>query len=144
MPPIVSELEPGRTHLGGRAMLELRPHLGRTDEFVRVVDELQRPHGYRLVGSFEDGIDEAVAVAGFVVGHKLAWGAHIYIDDLVTLPDHRGRGHAAALLDWVAEEAGRLGCVGVQLDSGTPRHDAHRRYLTAGYRITSFHFARDV
>jgi GNAT superfamily N-acetyltransferase len=139
-------------------MLELRPHVGSAADLVRLIDEVQRPQGYRLLGSFDDAADpahtaaadataadatEAAAVAGFVVGDKLAWGRHIYIDDLVTRPEHRGRGHAKALLDWVAAEARRLGCAQVHLDSATFRHDAHRRYLTAGYRITSFHFVAD-
>jgi hypothetical protein len=28
--------------------------------------------------------------------------------------------------------------------SGDHRHAAHRRYLTAGYRISAFHFSREV
>lgn len=74
-------------------------------------------------------------------GHNLAWGDHLYVDDLVTLPAHRGRGHARTLLDWVLEEARRLGCVQLHLDSGTHRHDAHRLYLGWGMAITSFHLA---
>jgi hypothetical protein len=32
---------------------------------VRQVEEVQRPEGYRLVAAFEDGEEEACAVAGF-------------------------------------------------------------------------------
>jgi GNAT superfamily N-acetyltransferase len=141
---VIEELESGRTHLAAPALLALRTHIPSAEELVDRIDRVQRPEGYRVAASFEAGVDHAVAAVGFRQGNMLWCGRHIYIDDLSTLPDFRRRGHAAALLDWVADEARRLGCEQVDLDSGTPRHDAHRRYLASGYRITSFHFVRDI
>jgi GNAT superfamily N-acetyltransferase len=105
---------------------------------------VQRAEGYRLVGAFEEGMEDAVAVAGFRVGHMLAWGRFLYVDDLSTLPAARRRGHGRAVLEWLAEEAGRLGCEQLHLDSGVgpDRFDAHRLYLNVGLAITSHHFAR--
>jgi len=136
------ELAPEETHLAFTAMRELRPHLESAGEFVQRVNGTQRPEGYRLVGSFAG--DGPVAVTGFRRLHTLAWGDELYIDDLVTMETHRGRGHAHRLLEWVLAEARRLGCGQVHLDSAPFRHDAHRRYLNEGYRISSFHFSRDV
>lgn len=141
---MIRELGPTETALGYRAMRELRPRLATVDQFVHAVDVMQRPEGYRLVGSFDDdspGAD-AVAVAGFRFGHFLSRGQILYIDDLCTLPDARRRGHASALLAWLDREAARLGCDQIRLDSGTGRHDAHRVYLTSGFEITAFHFVR--
>jgi GNAT superfamily N-acetyltransferase len=144
----VREIEAGRTAQGWRAMSALRASAREAgpEGFARRVDEVQRPEGYRLAGAFEDGSDEAVAVAGFRLGHNLAWGRFLYVDDLVTLPQARGHGHAGALLDWVLEEARRLGCDEVHLDSGVQpeRWDAHRLYLNRGYAIASHHFQRPV
>jgi GNAT superfamily N-acetyltransferase len=83
-------------------------------------------------------------VAGFRAGHSLAWGRHLYVDDLSTLPAARRRGHGRALLDWLVEEGRRLGCDQLHLDSGVglDRADAHRLYLNAGLVIASHHFAR--
>jgi GNAT superfamily N-acetyltransferase len=122
-------------------MRALRTHYTDEAEFVRRVDEVQRPEGYRLVGVF-DG-DLCVAVAGFRVAHHLAWGDALYVDDLSTLPQARGRGHGRALLEWCMEEARRLGCEEFHLDSGVgpEREDAHRLYFNTGLRITSYHFA---
>ena len=97
-------------------MRALRTRYGDEAEFVRRVDEVQRPEGYRIVGAFEG--ERCVAVAGFRVIHNLAWGDTLYVDDLSTLPDARRRGHARALLDWTLEEARRLGCAALHLDSG--------------------------
>jgi len=141
---VIRELAAGETAVAFDAMRELRTDLESVDEFVRRVDEMQRPEGYRLVGSFEPDVERATAVAGFRTGHSLAWGRFVYVDDLVTMTAHRGRGHAGALFDWLTTEAGRLGCEQLHLDSGTHRHDAHRFYLTHRMQIPGFHFAREV
>jgi GNAT superfamily N-acetyltransferase len=142
----VRELPPGETGRAARALLELRPALGSAEALVRRVDEVQRPGGYRLAGAFEAGEDDAAAVAGFRIAEFLAWGRHLYIDDLVTAADRRGRGHADALFAWLVEEGRRQGCAELHLDSGLgpDRQAAHRFYFRHGLRIASFHFAREL
>jgi len=141
----VRELGPDETHLAHAAMRELRPHLRdlSVDEFVRLVNKVQRPEGYRLAASFDgDGHGDASAVAGFRVVNHLAWGRAFYCDDLSTRPEHRRGGHAGGLMDWMIAEAERLGCAEFHLDSGVgaDRQDAHRLYFNKGMRITSYHF----
>ncbi len=128
------------------AMAALRTEVGDRDDFVRTVDELQRPEGYRLLGAFEGDDSDAVAVAGFRTPHSLAWGRHVYVDDLSTLPAARRQGHGRALLEWLLEEGRRLGCDQFHLDSGVglDRAEAHRLYLNAGLVISAHHFARYV
>lgn len=141
----IREILPSDTGLAFEAMRALRTHLRDEAELVERVDGTQRAEGYRLVGSFEG--DDVVAVAGFRVLHNLAWGkAVLYVDDLSTLPQARGRGHGRALLHWCGEEARRLGCQQLHLDSGVglERADAHRLYLNSGLTITAHHFARSV
>jgi GNAT superfamily N-acetyltransferase len=128
-------------------MLELRPRIGDADAFAEHVDTIQRPEGYRLLGSFADGADaeaQAAAVAGFRIVHHLAWGRALYVDDLSTLPEARGKGHAGALLDHLIAEARSLGCDELHLDSGVgeARWTAHRLYLNHGLTIASHHFQR--
>jgi GNAT superfamily N-acetyltransferase len=140
--PVVRELGLDETSLAFEAMRALRT--GLTDEkafSMRV--EGARAEGYRLIGSFEEGDDRAIAVAGFRTGHNLAWGFYLYVDDLSTLPEARRRGHAGALMRWLFNEARRLGCDSLHLDSGvgTDRTEAHRLYFNHGLHITSHHFA---
>jgi GNAT superfamily N-acetyltransferase len=141
----VRELSAGETALAGPAMLHLRPQLGDVDGFTGRADAL-RAGGYRLVASFEPDVEAAAAVAGFKTGDMLAWGRHLYVDDLSTDPAFRGRGHADALLAWLLAEARRLGCGELHLDSGVgpEREAAHRFYFNHGLRITSYHFATPV
>jgi GNAT superfamily N-acetyltransferase len=140
---LIHEILPPDTGLAFEAMRALRAHYTSPAEFVRRVDEDQRSQGYRLVGAFDDD-GRCTAVAGFRLIRNLAWGDCLYVDDLSTLPEARRRGQARALLDWCLEEARRLGCDELHLDSGVgpEREDAHRLYFNAGLRITSYHFAR--
>jgi GNAT superfamily N-acetyltransferase len=142
--PEVRELLEGETARAGAALLALRPHHGSAEAIVRRIDAVQRPQGYRVAGSFEPGADEAAAVATFRVLETLFGGRMLYVDDLSTLPGHRGRGHADALFAWIDAELDRLACDQLHLDSGVGAHrtDAHRFYFRHGLEITSFHFAR--
>lgn len=47
----------------------------------------QENSGYRIVSVYTN--DGPVAVAGFRISQNLAWRRHLYIDDLVTLPEAR-------------------------------------------------------
>lgn len=143
--PAIREIPEGETARAVPALLELRPQRGPAATLVARADG-QRAAGYRLVGSFEPGEEDAAAVAGFRVQENLAWGRHLYVDDLVTRADRRGRGHGGALMRWLAVEACRAGCEQLHLDSGVgaDRADAHRLYFDAGMRISSYHFQRPV
>jgi GNAT superfamily N-acetyltransferase len=142
---LIRELPAGETHLAYKAMLELRRAMGDEAAFVKRVDDVQRPEGYRLVASF-DSDAQAAAVAGFRVVHYIFWGEALYCDDLSTRVEHRGKGHAGQLLDWMIEETRRLGCGQFHLDSGPgeDRQDAHRLYFNKGMRISAYHFSRPV
>ena len=142
----VRELLEGDTRLAHDAMRALRPAYTREADFVERVDGAQRTEGYRLAASFVPGREQAVAVAGFRTGHNLAWGHYLYVDDLSTVADARGQGHAGALLGWLDAEGRRLGCDQLHLDSGTApeRFAAHRLYHRHGLAIHSHHFARAI
>lgn len=142
----VRELTPDEFSLAYDAMSCLRPHLASREEFVKRATR-QAESGYRIVAAFADDGDPlapAVGAAGFRFIENLAWGRFCYIDDLIVVPTARRQGHAVALLAWIDEAARAAGMDEVHLDSGVQaeRLDAHRRYFNAGYRITSYHFAK--
>ena len=141
---MIRELAAGETQLAYAAMLELRPKIGSSADFVRTVNDRQRPQGYRLIASFDDDDEQSAGAAGFRVLDYLAWGHALYCDDLTTREKYRGRGHAGALMDWMVEEARRLGCGEFHLDSGVgpDRTTAHRLYFNKRMRISAFHFQR--
>src|SRR5205085_12434921 len=79
---------------------------GEQDEqsFAQRVDRVLRGEGYRPIGAFLPGQAQAAAVAGFRVGHSLACGRYLYVDDLCVIPAARRQGHGGALLQWLLEE----------------------------------------
>jgi GNAT superfamily N-acetyltransferase len=122
------------------AMYALRPHLLES-EFLSKIKGFQT-RGYTLVFVEENGL--AASVAGFRFLEHLLYGKILYIDDLSTLPEHRGKGHGSQLLDWIFDYAKAHHCDEVHLDSGHQRFDAHRLYLNKGFRINSHHFAKKL
>lgn len=121
-------------------MLQLRPHLSESD-FVNQV-QAQQVDGYKLLGASRD--NAFVGLAGFVISHKLAWGKHLYVDDLVTVDTRRSSGVGQAMLQWLGAYALEQGCEQLHLDSGVQRFAAHRFYLRHGFDITSHHFAKTL
>ena len=118
-------------------LLELRPAY----DLARLLSQVreQRKHGYRI--AYAEKAGEVLCAAGFVVGTKLAWGRHLYVDDLVTAERHRSTGAGAKMIDWLKAHARSLGCGQLHLDSGVQRFPAHRFYLRQGFNIASHHFS---
>lgn len=118
-------------------LLELRDHYDTESLLVRI--RQQQRDGYRL--AFVEENDEVLAVAGFVITSKLAWGRHLYVDDLVTAAERRSRGAGHCLMNWLRQYAVDNGCEQLHLDSGVQRFRAHRFYLREGFDINGHHFA---
>lgn len=118
-------------------LLELRTHFTASTLIAQIKE--QQKQGY-LIAIAESG-GEIVGVAGFVVGRKLAWGKHIYVDDLVSTERSRSTGVGGAMIAWLKAYARDKGCGQVHLDSGVQRFPAHRFYLRHGFDIASHHFS---
>jgi GNAT superfamily N-acetyltransferase len=139
----IREVPEGETHRVAPALLELRTDAGPLERLIERVDS-QRASGYRVVGAFEDGDEDAQAVIGFKVTENLAWGSFLYIEDVVTRASGRGKGHAPAVMSWVLDAGRTAGCASVHLNSGTNRRGAHRFYFNSGLGIAAYHFAMDL
>lgn len=106
-------------------MRELRPHLVSEDAFIERWQR-QKSSGYRLLRLQESGAP--VALAGFRLQENLVHGLHLYVDDLVTREQVRGRGHGRVLMDRLKEEARRLCCGKLLLDTPLDNVLGHRFY----------------
>lgn len=122
-------------------MVALRPAMEDVGVFVARVRAMMAD-GYRL--AFLESEGAVAACAGYRFGDKLAWGKHVYVDDLVTAPTLRGRGHGGRLLAWLIDQAKVARCESFHLDSGVQRFAAHRFYLGKRMRISSHHFVLDL
>jgi GNAT superfamily N-acetyltransferase len=123
-------------------MLALRTHIKSEDEFLERVRRQQAQSGWRLIYVDDNGVP--VAASGFRISEWLAWGKALYVDDLICLESHRGKGFSEALMVWMEDLARRGGCGEFHLDSGTHRLGAHRFYHRLKLAITSFHFQKKI
>lgn len=123
-------------------MKELRPHLKSADGFLERMRRQEKQSGWRLI--YVEDAGDPVAAAGFRVSEWLAWGKALYVDDLICLQSHRGKGFAEALMLWMENVARKEGCEQFHLDSGTHRLAAHRFYHRLKLGITSFHFQKTL
>ena len=133
-----------QTYAAFCVLREGRPVMASVEQFTHWVNSQQRPEGYRIVAAFLPAMPDAVVAAGFRVQHQLSKARFLYVDDVVTLPEHRSRGYAELVFDWLFEEARRLGCEQLHLDSGHQRYDAHRFYLKRGMFMNAHHFSMRV
>ncbi|MFD1145002.1 GNAT family N-acetyltransferase [Larkinella insperata] len=128
------------------ALVTLRPHLS-PEEALEQILLLQKEDRYVVAFVDPDEYDSSETAAPAAIGYRymnlLFSGRTLYIDDLSTLPDQRGKGYASQLVDFVIAEAKNAGCSAVTLDSGQnpQRYDAHRLYLNKRFNIVSHHFA---
>jgi GNAT superfamily N-acetyltransferase len=140
----VAAADTARTYAAFCVLREGRPVMATVGSFTEWVNHHQRPEGYRVVAAFLPGEANAVAAAGFRILHQLSKARFLYVDDLVTLPSHRSNGFAGMVFDSLVEEARRLGCEQLHLDSGHQRFDAHRFYLKRGMIMNAHHFSMNV
>ena len=132
-----SDMEKCRT-----AIQALRPQLG-DDIYLEAVKKTLADNR-QIIFIEENG--KAAAVAVFETGYNLFRGNYIYIDDLSTLPEQRGKGYAGILIDWILDYAKKEDYAQVHLDSGVSeaRTNAHRLYLNKRFQVTSLHFVTNI
>lgn len=139
---LLREIGAQETEVAFAALSILRTSIKDMARFVEQINQQQRPQGYRLLGIFEEGKANAVAVCGFREQTNLAGGRHIHIDDIVTIPQGRSKGYAARLLAEVKNIAKESGVSEIHVKSnvGSACTPAHRLYLENGFEIDAFHF----
>lgn len=118
-------------------MRQLRDRI-REETFLPEVRR-QQVEGYRLIGLFDS--DRLCALAGVRRSHTLSRGEHLFVDDLVTAEDRRGKGYGAELLRWLGGYAREQGIPRLYLDS---RFTAKGFYAKLGFEfLTSIPCWRD-
>ncbi|HFC7290463.1 TPA: GNAT family N-acetyltransferase [Neisseria meningitidis] len=142
---VLREIGADDTATAFAALSVLRSALTDINRFTEQINKVQRPQGYRLLGIFEEGKHNAVAVCGFREACTLASGRHIHIDDIVTLPQSRRKGYASRLLEEVRKIGSETGVTKIHLNVHVnhDRADAHRLYFKNGFEICAYHFRCD-
>ena len=124
-----------------RVMHQLRPFLVES-AYVEAVRVQREQYGYHLVALVADG--EVVCVAGYKFSHSFHFAKYMYVDDLVSDANARGKGHGEAMFDWLEAECRRTGCSHLRLDTGVQRHGAQRFYKRKRMDALCYHFVKEV
>ena len=123
-----------------KVMHQIRQDLSEKD-FIETISQ-QIKNGYKIIYVLDN--NEVICVSGFVIGQKLAWGKHLYIDDFVTNKSVKSTNAAKALLDFIKIYAKQQKCNSIHLDSSVQRAEAHNFYLNQNMKIDSYHFSFDI
>lgn len=122
-------------------MRELRPHLASKETFAEQVQRQMR-QGYRLLAAWQDA--QVVALAGYRLQENLLHGRFIYVDDLVATTNARGHGLGEQLIEALRQEAQRLDCAQLVLDTALANALAQRFYFRQGMLATGLHFRQAI
>ena len=122
-------------------MRELRPHLQDAEAFVAQVRR-QSVQGYRLLMALQDG--QVIALAGYRLQENLLYGCFLYVDDLVVSRNVRSQGLGAALINYMRDEARRMGCANFVLDTALGNALGQRFYYRLGLLAIGMHFRQSL
>lgn len=125
-----------------RAIITFRPNINLDNLIGQTLKMMEE--GFHIAYISNNENTEAAAFVGFRTFEMYRTGTIIYIDDLFTFEENRGKGYAGALLDYVHNFALEAGIQTVHLDSGYDLHPAHRLYLNKGYILPCHHFVKVV
>jgi ubiquinone/menaquinone biosynthesis C-methylase UbiE/GNAT superfamily N-acetyltransferase len=121
-------------------MGQLRSHL-KVEDFTQQV-LAQMHEGYILFAMRK--ASKTVALCGCRVKTNLAWGKHLYIDDLISSESECSLGYGKEMMAYLIIFAKENGCQEIHLDSGVQRFQAHKFYLREGFKIASHHFSKEL
>ena len=121
-------------------MQELRPHLKSEDFTQQVLAQFKE--GYHLFAMIKES--QIVTLCGCRISANLAWGKHLYIDDLISSGSGRSLGYGKEMMAYLISFAKEKGCEKMHLDSGVQRFQAHKFYLREGFKIASHHFSQEL
>ncbi|MBD3848853.1 GNAT family N-acetyltransferase [Bosea sp. SSUT16] len=108
---------------------QLRPRLKGSDEWLERASEMAGD-GYRILAAWEN--NRVVAVAGYRITQNLIHDRFLYVDDLVTSDEQRGRGLGASLLTELSAIAVDQQCNRLVLDTAATNEKARRFYKREG------------
>ncbi|WP_374505906.1 GNAT family N-acetyltransferase [Flavobacterium sp.] len=100
------------------------------------------PHNYIQIAVFEEG--QCIGLSGLWSGIKLWSGRYFEIDNFIVHPDHRSKGAAKMMTDYIKTKAEAAGCTMIVLDAFTGNFTAHRFYYNQGYYPRGFHFIKTL
>ena len=96
--------------------------------------------GYQCVGIYDE--DALAGISGMWFLTKYYVGKHIEPDNVIILPQHRGKGLGEQLMKWIYEYARSQGCIASELNCYVSNHGGQKFWINEGYRVIGFHYQK--
>lgn len=122
-------------------MKELRPNLTEED-FNSIYEISKSKDGYEIIAI--ESKDKIVALMGYRFLYDYVRGKHLYIDDLVSTEEARGKGLGSLLLSHAEVIAKESGCKVLRLCTGVENEDGVRFYKKNGWSIRAHAFTKKL
>ena len=98
--------------------------------------------GYECVGVYE--ADQLIGICGLWILTKYYVGRHLEPDNVMILPEYRGKGIGEKMMQWVYEYGRSKGCIASELNCYVTNSAGQKFWANEGYRILGFHYQRKL
>jgi len=110
-------------------------------EFEDLIYDM-RDMDYKMIGIFDD--EKLITYAGVSVQTNLYHKRHLFVFDLVTDEEYRGKNYGKMMLEYLHDYAKMGMCENIVLSSGLEKINAHRFYENYGFTKKSFVYLKSV
>ncbi|CAF0714739.1 unnamed protein product [Adineta steineri] len=122
--------------------LQLRPNLSSDQNtYIGQIHHICQTGPARIIVAISnDEKKDILGLAVYRISNNIKYSKHIYCDDLITDENKRSLGVGQSLINFMKNEATKLGLNLIALDSGCQRGRAHKFYHRQGFHIDQFEF----
>lgn len=100
--------------------------------------DLMIPNNYGQVAVYEN--DECIGLTGYWIGSKLWCGKYLECDNVVVSNQHRRKGIANMIFDYLRNKAMDEKCTMMALDSYRDNTESHKFFENEGFTPKGIHF----
>jgi GNAT superfamily N-acetyltransferase len=97
---------------------------------------------YECVAVYDD--ERMIGISGLWIMTKYYVGKHIEPDNVIILPEYRGKGIGEKLMEWIYDYGRSQGCVASELNCYVTNTAGQKFWTNAGYKIVGFHYQRQL
>lgn len=108
-----------------------------TLEHYKEIIDYKLKTGYHILGVY-DG-NKMICAAGFWLGMRFYCNKFLQLDNMVTLPEYRGKKAGKMVVDWIKKYAKQEKCERILIDTYVENFDAHRFFYREGFIIRGYH-----
>ncbi|PIT13285.1 DUF3579 domain-containing protein [Snodgrassella alvi] len=136
------ELTSAETTSAFATLHRLHPNIRDITQFQELV-QIQQAEGYRLLGIFEEGKQNAITICGFRIVTNFASGRHLHIDDLASHHSPITDEQVSQIFGALKIIAVKENCNSIHADSSVSSDNSnmHHVYLKHGFVLSSHKFS---